>query len=57
MTAPKGAVHEAFFDPVAAGSAVGVDAANGVLNPASFSLTQDGTTASLSKIAWESKGG
>ena len=52
--APDSAVHEAFFDPVAIGGAVGADAANGVLKPASFSLTEGGSTASLSKIAWES---
>ncbi len=52
--APESAVHEAFFDPVAIGGAVGADAANGVLKPASFSLTEEGSTASLKKIAWES---
>ena len=51
--APDSAAHEAFFDPVAIGGAVGADAANGVLKPASFSLTDGGSTASLSKIAWE----
>ena len=54
VTAPDSAVHEAFFDPVAIGGAVGADAANGVLKPASFSLTDGGSTASLTKIAWES---
>ena len=52
--APDSAVHEAFFDPVAIGGAVGADAANGVLKPASFSLTGGGSTVTLSKIAWES---
>ena len=52
--APDSAVHEAFFDPVAIGEAVGADAANGVLKPASFSLTDGGSTVTLSKIAWES---
>ena len=54
VTSPDSAAHEAFFDPVAIGGAVGADAANGVLKPASFSLTDAGSTASLSKIAWES---
>ena len=42
VTAPDRSVHEAFFDPVAIGTAVGADGANGVLEPASFSL--DGTS-------------
>ena len=54
VTAPKSAAHEAFFDPVAIAGAVGADAASGVLKPNSFSLTDGGSTASLSKIAWES---
>ena len=52
--APTDAVHEAFFDPVAIGTAVGGDTANGVLTPTSFSLTEGGSTATLGKIAWES---
>ena len=51
--APDSAVHEAFFDPVAIGGAVGADAANGVLKPTSFSLTNGGSTASLVRTAWE----
>ena len=51
--APESVLHEAFFDPVAIGGAVGADAANGVLKPASFSLTGGGSTASLVKIDWE----
>ena len=31
--APDGVVHEAFFDPVAVGTAVGADAVNGVCSP------------------------
>ena len=46
-------MHEAFFDPVAIGGAVGADAANGVLKPASFSLADGGSIATLGKIAWE----
>ena len=44
--------HEAFFDPVAIGSAVGADGANGVLKPNAFSL--DGTTTTISSLKWES---
>ena len=36
VTAPAGTLHEAFFDPVAIGNAVGADGANGVLKPAAF---------------------
>ena len=43
--------HEAFFDPVAIGDAVGADGSNGVLKPASFSL--DGTTTTISSLKWE----
>ena len=49
--APSGVVYEAFFDPATIGSAVGADAANGMLKPQSFSLA--GRTASLVRIAWE----
>ena len=54
VTAPESAVHEAFFDPVDIGGAVGADAANGVLKPVSFSLTEGGSAASLTNISWES---
>ena len=53
-TALEDAVHEAFFDPVAIGTAVGGDTANGVLTPMSFSLTEGGSTANFRRIAWES---
>ena len=43
--------HEAFFDPVAIGDAVGVDGTNGVLRPNSFSL--DGATATITSLEWE----
>ena len=33
---PAGALHEAFFDPVAIGSDVGADGSNGVLKPNAF---------------------
>lgn len=55
VTAPDSTMHEAFFDPVAIGQAVGADATNGVLKPVAFSLTEGGSTASLGKIAWESE--
>ena len=51
VTAPTGTLHEAFFDPVAIGSAVGADGSNGVLDPADFSL--DGTTTTISNLKWE----
>ena len=51
VTAPVGTVHEAFFDPVAIGSAVGADASNGALNPTSF--TVGGARASLQSLKWE----
>ena len=44
-------MHEAFFDPVAIGTAVGADGANGVLNPSAFSL--DGTTTTITSLKWE----
>ena len=43
--------HEAFFDPVAIGTAVGADGANGVLEPSAFSL--DGTTTTITSLKWE----
>ena len=43
--------HEALFDPVDIGTAVGADATNGVLQPTSFSL--DGTTTAISSLKWE----
>ena len=43
--------HEAFFDPVDIGGAVGADATNGVLKPAAF--THDGTTTTISSLKWE----
>ena len=43
--------HEAFFDPVDIGDAVGADATNGVLKPNAFSL--DGTNTTISSLKWE----
>ena len=51
VTAPAGTVHEAFFDPVTIGSAVGADGSNGVLEPAGFSV--GGTSTSVSGLKWE----
>ena len=51
VTAPPRTLHEAFFDPVDIGTAVGADGANGVLKPAAFSL--DGTTTTISSLKWE----
>ena len=48
---PDGALHEAFFDPVAIGTAVGADAANGVLKPASFTAEGIGGI-SIERIEW-----
>ena len=44
-------VHEAFFDPVDIGDAVGADGANGVLKPAAFSY--NGATTTISSLKWD----
>ena len=44
-------LHEAFFDPVDIGTAVGADSSNGVLKPNAFSL--DGATTTISSLKWE----
>ncbi len=51
VTAPASTLHEAFFDPVTVGAAIGADATNGVLKPTAFT---DGNSASatLQRIAW-----
>ena len=54
VTAPAGTLHEAFFDPVAIGAAVGADGANGVLKPAAF--TVGGASATITSLEWESGG-
>ena len=51
VTSPAGTLHEAFFDPVTIGSAVGADGTNGVLEPAGFSV--GGTTTTISGLKWE----
>ena len=52
VTAPVGALHEAFFDPVAVGTAVKADATNGVLEPASFTDANN-ASATLQSISYE----
>ena len=52
VTAPQGVLHEAFFDPVAIGSAVGADGTNGVLKPAVF--TVGSASATITGLKWES---
>ena len=42
VTAPPGTAHEAFFDPVAIGSAIGANGTNGTLEPTSFTAWQSG---------------
>ena len=51
VTAPPRTLHEAFFDPVDIGSAVGADSSNGVLKPNAFSLNNTNTT--ISSLKWE----
>ena len=50
--APDGTLHEALFDPVAVGTAVAADGANGVLSPATFAGA-NGATTTIERIAWE----
>ena len=52
VMSPPSAVHEAFFDPVAIGAAVGADGTNGVLKPAAF--TVGGASATITSLKWES---
>ena len=51
VTAPTGTVHEAFFDPVSIGAAVGADATNGVLTPSAFTIGSVSTT--LQSLKWQ----
>ncbi len=48
--APAGTLHEAFFDPVAVGTAVKADGSNGVLKPTSF--TVGGTATEITSLDW-----
>ena len=52
VTAPAGALHEAFFDPVSVGTAVKADGTNGVLEPASFT-DANAAAATLQSISYE----
>ena len=52
VTAPAGVLHEALFDPVAIGTAVGADGTNGVLKPAAFTVS--GASATITGLKWES---
>ena len=52
VTAPAGTLHEAFFDPADIGTAVGSDADNGVLEPASFRLEGVGSV-NINRIDWK----
>lgn len=52
-TAPTGTLHEAFFDPVAIGAAVGADSDNGALTPAGFP-SASGVDTEIRRVAWES---
>ena len=51
VPAPAGTLHEAFFDPVTIGAAVGADATNGVLKPTAFTVGQ--TSTEISSLKWE----
>ena len=53
VVAPTDAIHEAFFDPVTIGNAVGADAASGMLKPKSFPVTEGVNTPTIKKVAWE----
>lgn len=54
VTAPPGTVHEAFFDPIAIGSAIGADATNGALKPTEF--TANGTATAMQSLKWDPTG-
>ena len=51
VTTTPDVLHEAFFDPVGIGAAVGADGANGVLKPAAF--TVGGASATITSLKWE----
>ena len=55
VTAPVGAVHEAFFDPVnMTGGAIGADKDNGALKPTAFSV--NGTATKIERVKWDPSG-
>ncbi|MCE2463435.1 MAG: hypothetical protein J4F46_05935 [Dehalococcoidia bacterium] len=51
VRAPTGTLHEAFFDPVAIGPAVGADGTNGALTPTTFTVGRVRT--SLQSLKWQ----
>ena len=52
VISPTGTVHEAFFDPVDLGDAVGAGGANGVLESSSFTIDGAGSVK-IERIEWE----
>ena len=52
VTPPRRVLHEAFFDPVTIGNAVGADSKNGVLEPAEFRFR--GIRTEITSLKWES---
>ncbi len=52
VTAPSGTLHEAFFDPIAEGTALVADDFRGVLKPTEFSSS--GATTTIQRIGWDS---
>ena len=55
VTAPTGAIHEAFFDPVKlTGGGIGADKYEGTLKPTAFTL--NGTAADIQRIVWRPSG-
>ncbi len=54
VTAPDGTLHEAFFDPVELGGAVGADGTDGVLKPAAFSANGSDDATTIERIGWQS---
>ena len=60
VTAPEGALHELFFDPVTltqgqSGPAAATDTSNGVLKPATFT-DANGASATIQSIEWQEAG-
>ena len=51
VTRPANVLHEAFFDPVTIGAAVGADGANGVIKPSDFSV--GGNSVTITGLKWE----
>ena len=57
VTAPAGALHEAFFDPIYATSSgeYKADASNGTLKPAGYRKAGDTATTTIHSIAWKAQ--